>query len=136
MDAQKLIPLLQRHHLLFAYLFGSQAKGTVTARSDVDIAAFFSPKLSPHRRDVLRLKLAADLMGGLGRNDLDLVVLNEAPPFLAFQAIQPGVVIFSRDELARTRFEARTMSLYFDRLHYFNKSADAMFARVAKTGLR
>jgi len=75
-------------------------------------------------------------MDGLGRNDLDLVVLNDATPFLAFQAIQPGVVLFSRDELARTRYEARTMALYFDRLHYFKKSADAMIARVSKKGLR
>lgn len=134
MNTKKLIPLLQKHPLLFAYLFGSHGKGNAGPRSDVDIAAFFSPKLSKVRRDALRLSLASDLMDGLGRNDLDLVVLNDATPFLAFQAIQPGVVLFSRDELARTRYEARTMSLYFDRLHYFNKSADAMIARVAKKG--
>lgn len=136
MNAQKLIPHLRRHPLLFAYLFGSQGKGNVHPHSDIDIAAFVSPKLSPARRNDLRLTLASDLMEGLGRNDLDLVILNDAPPFLAFQAIQPGVVLFSRDELARTRYEARTMSLYFDRLHYFKKSADAMIARVAKKGLR
>ena len=136
MNTQKLIPLLQRHPLLFAYLFGSQGKGNIHPRSDIDIAAFFPPKFSKARRDDLRVRLASDIMDGLGRNDLDLVVLNDAPPFLAFQAIQPGVVLFSRDELARTRYEARTMSLYFDRLHYFKKSADAMIARVSKKGLR
>lgn len=129
-------PVLRRHPLLFAYLFGSQAKGRASSRSDVDIAAYFSPKISADRRSALRMSLASDLMGALRRDDLDLVILNEAPPFLAFHAIRPGKVIFSRDELARTRFEARTMSLYFDRLHYFQKSADTMIERVARKGLQ
>lgn len=136
METARLTPVLRRHPLLFAYLFGSQAKGTTSSRSDVDIAAFYSPKISADKRNALRFSLASDLMGALHRDDLDLVVLNEAPPFLAFQAIHPGKVIFSRDELARTRFEARTLSLYFDRLHYFQKSADTMLKRVARKGLR
>jgi predicted nucleotidyltransferase len=136
MDYRKLTPILKRHPLLFAYLFGSQAKGGVTSRSDVDVAAYVSPNVSASRRSDVRLSLSSELMRVLRRDDLDLVILNEAPPFLAFQAIQPGVVLFSRDELARTRFETRTMSRYFDRLHYFKKSADAMISRVARKGLR
>jgi predicted nucleotidyltransferase len=136
METVGLTPIFCRHPLLFAYLFGSQAKGRASSRSDVDIAAYFSPKISADRRSALRMSLASDLMGALRRDDLDLVLLNEAPPFLAFQAIRPGKVIFSRNELARTRFEARTMSLYFDRLYYFQKSADTMIRRVARQGLQ
>lgn len=136
MKIKRLAPCLKRSPLLFAYLFGSQAKGGTTPRSDVDIAAYFPPSLSKARQSELRLSLTSELMSVLKRDDLDLIVLNEAPPFLAFQAIQPGVVLFSRDELARTRFEARTMSLYFDRIHYFKKSADAMISRLARKGLQ
>lgn len=128
--------VFRRHPILFAYLFGSQAKGRVSISSDVDIAAFLSPDLSSAQQGDLRLSLASDLTSALKRDDLDLVILNSAPPFLAFQAIHPGVLLYSRDELARTRFEARTLSMYFDRLHSFQKSADAMIRRVAQRGLR
>lgn len=136
MNKKSLRSVFRRHPILFAYLFGSQAKGRVAASSDVDIAAFLSPDLSPAERGDLRMSLASDLMGALKRDDLDLVILNGAPPFLAFQAIQPGVLLYSRDDLARTRFEARTLSLYFDRLHSFQKSADTMIRQVAHRGLR
>ena len=57
------------------------------------------------------------LVDGLSKileRDVDLVILNMAPPLLKYQVIKNGLVICSRDEAARVRFEARALSEYLD----------------------
>lgn len=90
MNFRRLAPVFQRHQLLFAYLFGSHAKGNAIPRSDVDIAAYFSSRLSLTRLSGLRLSLATSLTEALGRDDLDLVILNEAPPSWPFRPFNQG----------------------------------------------
>ncbi len=42
------------------------------------------------------------------------MVLDDAPPTVRFRVIAQGRVIYNEDELLRVRFEAKTMSEYFD----------------------
>jgi hypothetical protein len=52
-------------------------------------------------------------MLALHRSDIDVVILNTAPPLLKQRAIA-GRVLYCRDELARVRFEVAARREYFD----------------------
>ena len=127
----KLRGVFRRRPVIFAYLFGSRARGRPRASSDVDLAVYLSRALSVRARESLRLRLLGEACAALGRDDVDLVILNDAGPLLAFRVIESGKPVFSKDELARVRFEARAMALYYDRLPASMRSADLMLERVA-----
>ncbi|MEM0225860.1 MAG: nucleotidyltransferase domain-containing protein [Thermofilaceae archaeon] len=97
--------------ILAAYLFGSRAKGYATPESDYDIAVL----LSETPRDLLDfyLRLLNKLTDTLGDN-VDLVILNEAPPELKYQVVKHGKPIHVRNERARVAFESRTIREYLD----------------------
>jgi predicted nucleotidyltransferase len=111
LDPASLRPLFASHPVIVAYLFGSQASGATTPLSDIDIAVLLEPDTpSPGR---LQAELISDLMLVLRRSDIDVVVLNTAPPLLKARAIS-GRLLYCRDELARVRFEVAARREYFD----------------------
>lgn len=100
------------HDVLAVYLFGSQARGTSQARSDVDIAVLLTEQ-PPATMTGLHLDLEGDLERWLG-SDVDLVVLNGAPPDLVHRVLRDGHVLIDRDPSARIRFEVQSRNEYFD----------------------
>jgi len=66
-----------------------------------------------------RLKLMADLGSALHRSDVDVVILNEAPPLLAHRVLSQGKLIFERSASARIQFQVKTASRYFDLIPMF-----------------
>ena len=78
------------------YLFGSRAAGRAHAGSDVDVGVLLRWDRFPTapERFEARLRLAADLGIALGRNDVDLLVLNEAPPTLGRRIVTEGQRVF------------------------------------------
>lgn len=101
----------KENKILVAYLFGSHAKGNQTAESDIDIAVLLSA--TPKKTLEYHLHLMNELSKVLG-NEVDLIILNTAPPMLKHQTIKHGKVIYCRDEKARIKFEARAQSEYLD----------------------
>ncbi len=103
--------------MLEAYLFGSVARGDASDHSDVDVAVTIDPAAAtadgPFGWDA---ECLTDLMAALGRNDVDLVVLNQAPPVLYHRVLRDGVRLLSRDLKATTTREGRALSRYFDYL--------------------
>ncbi|MEM1944772.1 MAG: nucleotidyltransferase domain-containing protein [Nitrososphaerota archaeon] len=97
--------------VLAAYLFGSHSRGSPTFESDLDIAVLL--RETPQKLLDHFLHLLNKLSEVLG-DKVDLVILNTAPPLLKYQIIRWGRPIYSRDERARTLFEARTTSEYLD----------------------
>lgn len=53
-------------------------------------------------------------------NEIDLIILNTAPPLLKHQTIKHGKLVYCGNEKARIQFEARSQDEYLD------------FSRVAK----
>jgi predicted nucleotidyltransferase len=104
-----------RAEVLDGYVFGSVARGDDGPNSDIDIAVFLEPStehdLGPWGR---RASLLSDLMAALGRNDVDLVVLNDASPLLWRQVLRDGDRVLSRDLAATTTREARAISRWCD----------------------
>jgi predicted nucleotidyltransferase len=99
--------------LVAAYLFGSHARGTAGAGSDVDIALWLTG--TPKTLDDLQLELAADLERELGTS-VDVVVLNASPSDLVHRVLRDGVLLVENDRSARVRLEVRARNDYFDLL--------------------
>lgn len=119
----------------FAYLFGSHAKGETGAISDIDIAVYLYSKLDKNKRFDLRLELIGQICGILKTDKVDLIVLNDSPLLLSFNAIYGGILLNSKDEGARVKFETRTMSLYFDQQYYYRRHAKMAIQQIAREGI-
>lgn len=101
--------------VLFAYLFGSEATGRTHPRSDVDVAVYLDETAAPERYLDLSLRLAGGLESASGVGNVEaLLILNEAPLPLRGRVVGEGIVIYSRDEPARVRYESLTMRMFLD----------------------
>lgn len=92
-----------------AYFFGSRAAGKASTSSDYDIAILFNPQHIPNFEQ--QLELRSQLEEALG-TDVDLLILNNAPPIISMQAINKGRLILDVDELRRAFFIATLYSQY------------------------
>ncbi|HZX49456.1 MAG: hypothetical protein A2Z47_06380 [Thermodesulfovibrio sp. RBG_19FT_COMBO_42_12] len=109
------ILLSPREEILLAYLFGSFSKGVSTPLSDIDIAVLIHGDISEEKYPYgYRSELLTYLMKGLRTNRIDLVILNDAPPFLKFQVVRHEQIIISRSEDKRIDFQVKTISRYND----------------------
>lgn len=108
--------LAPREEILEAYLFGSRARGRARADSDIDVAVYVDADKARAlaARWGYRAALATDLMTALQTNDVDVVVLNEAPPLLYHRALRGGIRVLSRDLAATTARAGRALSRWFD----------------------
>lgn len=93
----------------FAYLFGSAATGTEGPRSDLDVAVSVQPRGT--LLDDARLHNA--LIDALDREDVDLVIMEDAPLWLRYRVVG-GQPIFSRDDVARVRHRAAVEMEFLD----------------------
>lgn len=107
---ERLAVALDREPVAVAYLFGSQATGRAGALSDVDVAVALT---APESADV-RLDLLASAIEALGTDEVDVVLLDGAPPLLRHRVLRDGVRIVDRDPRARVRFETRALLDYLD----------------------
>ena len=87
----------QRSEVACAYLFGSRGEEREHRESDVDVAVLLDRSLTRRQRFELQLRLATDIIAALHVNEVDVVVLNEAPPLLARRIVQEGRLVYCRD---------------------------------------
>ena len=97
--------------IAYALVFGSTARGTGHSLSDVDVAVGLSAGVSLDARQTGAL--VADLEQAAGRR-IDLVLLHEAPPALAYRVFRDGVVLVERDHHALADRKARAVLEYLD----------------------
>jgi len=109
-----------------AYLFGSYVSGRMTGRSDVDIAILFSDN---YRGDVDRLDLMVRLSAAAGK-DADIVILNDAAPFLYHEILSNGELIFENNREFRIQGEVKNRRLYEDYLHIHSMYMNGMRKRL------
>ena len=105
---------LERSPVRLAYLFGSVATGRARGGSDVDVAVVLEPSLPAERYVELSLELARRLSTASGEGGIEVVVLNDAPLPLLGRAVRERIVLFSRDEPFRVRFEGKVLKEFFD----------------------
>jgi len=134
-DNPHLTEAFKKYPVKFAYLFGSHAKGRATNLSDIDIAVYLDEDLSGDERFKLQLKLIGDITTAFRTDKIDLIILNDSPLLLSFNAISDSGIIYSIDEHKRVEFETRIMSLYFDQQYYYRRHAEATIDRIARKGI-
>jgi uncharacterized protein len=97
-----------------ALLFGSRATGRARADSDIDVAVLLDLTRTPDDPSARARRLLGALAMELAADRIDLVVLNEAPPALAFQILKYGRVAFERERTFLHRFRVRIYSQHSD----------------------
>ena len=103
-----------RDQVVFGYLFGSLAEGRGGPLSDVDVAVFLAEGTTSHHWDI-RLSLQADLSRALGRNDVDVVILNHTHNLMLLdEIIRGGVVLLEQDRQLREDFELKVLHRAID----------------------
>ena len=96
-----------------AYLFGSVARTEEGPLSDLDLAVLFDDDVPASRR----LEQAAEIVEEAERmtgRQVDILILNEAPPALRYRVVCDGRVLYARDERGRIAFEARALDEFLD----------------------
>jgi predicted nucleotidyltransferase len=106
--------LSKRREIRAAYVFGSAATGRARRDSDVYVAVLLARPPKPARATGYRLGLMVDLGAALHRSDVEVVILNDAPPLLAHRVLSRGTLVFERSASARVAFQVKTASRYFD----------------------
>ena len=95
----------------FALVFGSSARGTTHAGSDVDVALGIGCGSRPSACELGAI--VARLEEATGRT-VDVVILEDAPPGLAYRVFRDGMAVFVRDRPALVEQKARSILEYLD----------------------
>jgi uncharacterized protein len=103
--------LERRPGVVFAYLFGSLARKTSSPLSDVDIGVYLKDTSDPTNE---KLDLMGSLMGQLEMDEVDVVVLNNAPLPLTARVLERNEILIDRDPFRRQAFESLILRQYFD----------------------
>jgi predicted nucleotidyltransferase len=115
-----------------AYLFGSQARGQAGPLSDVDLAVWLDPSLDRDRRWRRQLDLTRLGTSTLRTNEVQVIVLNDAPPLLAHRALRDGIVLADSDPLQRVRFETAAIIRYLDTIPLREEMSRGLRQRMAE----
>jgi len=92
------VSYLESHpKVILAYLFGSFAKSRIRTDSDVDLSVYLSEPYSDE--DVSSIWGALE---DLTRRDVDLIILNSAPPGIAWTSMQ-GRNLVNKNERLRLK---------------------------------
>jgi len=97
--------------LAYALLFGSRARGSEHAASDLDIAVGLAPGRRLDSRELGAL--VSDLEQATGLS-VDLVLLDEAPSPVAYRVFRDGQVLLNRDHNAFVERKTRAILEYLD----------------------
>jgi hypothetical protein len=100
--------------------------------SDIDIAVYVDRDITPDRHSEYAAQLAAALMTALGRNDVEVVVLNDAPPLLYHRVLRDGIRLLARSLPETTEREGRALSRYCDYVPQLRKIDAAHAARISR----
>lgn len=105
-----------RSEIQEAYLFGSQATGRAQSHSDIDIAVRVDERKLGGPEYGYAAELTAHLMSALSSNNIDVVILNGAPPVLYHRVLRDGRRFLARDPRATAAREGYAFSRYCDYL--------------------
>lgn len=90
--------------LVSSYPFGSRANDRSHRESVLDVGVLLSRDIGSAARFAERVRLTSLLPGLLGSRDVDVVILNDAPPLLARRVVLDGVRVACADPEADHAF--------------------------------
>ncbi len=135
-EQSKLVKFLSKQgYVRLAYLFGSVARGEEGKLSDVDVAVLLDDSLDKKEKFYLQLELISGITEILKTDEVDLVVINDAPLSLNYEIIKANCPIFVRDEAEKIDFEHGVLSKYLDMRYYEKRAAARFLKKVAEKGI-
>ena len=116
-----------------AYLFGSMANGRAHRESDVDVGLLLDRRAyrTPGDRFEARLRLSGRLGAAVAR-DVDLVILNDAPPQLARHILTRGLRLMISNVPADHEFLRTTLSRAADLEPFLDSTRRTKLAAIAR----
>ncbi len=94
---------------VFAYLFGGILRTTKSPLRDIDIAVYVAD-----RKKLDYIRMFHNVTDALGTEEVDLVVLNDAPISLSGRIVQNRKVLVDKRPFVRHQFESLVLRKYFD----------------------
>ena len=96
-------------NILFAYLFGGLAAGRRSPLSDVDLALYLRDE-----KKIDALETHGRISQILGTEEIDLIILNQAPISLAGRILQTRKILMDKAPFVRHRYESLVLREFFD----------------------
>ncbi|OGW99834.1 MAG: hypothetical protein A2Y00_06590 [Omnitrophica WOR_2 bacterium GWF2_43_52] len=121
--------LKRDNSLLAIYLFGSRASGKARKYSDIDIAALYDEKVDKKEYTDKRIEIMTAVSELLDR-EVDVVVLNQAPPILKYHILKYGMRLYERSNRQEHSFEVQAIQEYFDFLPIRNRMEQGLIKKV------
>ena len=122
--------IFQETPVLFAYLYGSYAKGLSHPFSDLDVGIYVEVLDKMSCLD-LELSLALGIDERLNHTvQSEVRVLNHLPLVVKGRILADGRLVYSRDEMSRIDFETKVRKAYFDFLPIIHAYQEAYRERA------
>lgn len=116
--------------ILFAYLFGSYAKGTQDEKSDIDIAVYLLDEKILEKYPLYPSKIAIRIEDILDKKKADVRILNGSTLRFRNQVLMHGKILHSKDEKKRIEFETSSLAQYYDFKPHIDRYDAARRARL------
>jgi predicted nucleotidyltransferase len=114
-NVESIIKVLENERdILFAYLFGSYAKGTQNEKSDIDIAVYLIDEEILEKYPLYTSRLAIRIENILDKKKVDVRILNGSTLRFRNQVLMHGKLLHSKDEKKRIEFETSSLDKYYD----------------------
>ena len=111
-----------RPAVLGAYVFGSVAAERERSGSDLDLGIVVDEDAWDPSDKV---PLIGDCMDAARRDWIDLVVLNDAPLVLQFEAVRPNVPLYAAEGFNHGAFVSKVVRMYWDFQPYLRRQRKA-----------
>ncbi len=96
------------------YAFGSLADGNLKPLSDLDFGILLSDSLDKQERFKKSIDLIDTFNESLKTDEIDMVILNDAPLRFAYHILKTGKLLHCRDKNQLIDFVEKTIKLYLD----------------------
>ena len=116
--------LNKRSDIIFAYLFGSKAKGYANERSDWDIAIYTTQSIKQNGRWPA-FELEAQLSRAV-QATVQVTILNTPlPPVFAFEILKDGILLIDKRPNLRMDIENKILRHYYDWQYFLKRQMEA-----------
>jgi predicted nucleotidyltransferase len=114
--------------ILGVLAFGSLATGDLKPLSDLDFGIFVSNELDKEQRFEKHLELIGIFTETFGTDEIDLVMLNDAPVRFAHKIMASGKLLYCGNRSELISFLEKTTKLYLD-FKFFRDEFDRVFLK-------
>ncbi|WP_232841567.1 type VII toxin-antitoxin system MntA family adenylyltransferase antitoxin [Caldicellulosiruptor acetigenus] len=140
MEKDKIVEILKEYfekedNVIFAYLFGSYAKGKERENSDVDIAVYVNEEIAKDSKKVLDFQIKhMSNISDILKKEVDLVILNHASPLLRHEVISEGILLVEKDHNKLVNFKKMSFYYYQDWLNIMKIKIMYIKERISADG--